>query len=91
MKYIRVNWKHKLPSEPTCIYSELDAAGWELRKVEVFSNGVMSYASKLESTGGTRLSKEPLPSVDEIAADPQFEPAVIPSDEFERVWLSASA
>lgn len=91
MNYIRVNWKHELPLEPTCIYSEVDGDGWELRKVEVFPNGTMGFASNLKSVGGTGLSKEPLPSLGEIASDPQFEPAMISSDEFERIWQSATA
>ena len=90
MKYMRVNWKHELPSEPTCIYSEVGDGGWELRKVEVFPSGAMGYASKWKSAGGAGLSKEPLPSLNEIAADPQFEPMMISSDEFERIWQSAT-
>jgi len=91
MNFIRVNWKHELSSEPTSIYSEVDDGGWELRKVEVFASGAMGYASKLQSAGGTGLSKEPLPSLKEIAADPQFEPMAISSDEFEQVWKAAIA
>jgi len=90
MNYIRVNWKHEIASEPTCIYSEVDGAGWEIRKVEVFQDGTMGFASNLKSAGGTGLSKEPLPSLDKIAIDPQFEPATISSDEFERIWQSAT-
>ena len=91
MNFIRVNWKHELASEPTIIYSEVDDGGWELRKVEVFANGATGYASKSKSAGGAGLSKEPLPSLKEIAADPQFEPTAISSDEFEQVWKAATA
>ncbi|OZI32165.1 hypothetical protein CAL29_30530 [Bordetella genomosp. 10] len=91
MNFIRVNWKHDLPSEPTTIYSEVDDSGWELRKVEVFANGAMGYASKLKSAGGTGLSKEPLPSLNEIAIDPQFDPVVISPDDFERIWKTAAS
>ncbi|CAN7252161.1 DUF6881 domain-containing protein [Rhizobacter sp. LjRoot28] len=89
MKFIRVHWKHQDSSYPTCLYSEVDDAGWELRKVEVFSSGALGYASELKAVGGTALSEEPLPSLLEIAADPQFEPAVISSEEFERAWECA--
>ena len=91
MNYIRVNWKHDLPSEPTCILSEVDDDGWEQRKVEVFRNGVMGYASRVRSAGGTGLSKEPLPSLSDIASDPQFEPMKISPEEFEDVWLKATS
>lgn len=91
MNYIRIDWKHELPSEPICIYSEVDDNGWERRKVEVFRSGVIGYASKLSSVGGTGLSKEPLPSLMEIASDPQFEPTSISSVEFDQIWKDATA
>lgn len=89
MRYIRVHWKHQNLASPTTLYSELDAAGWELRKVEVFSDGRIGYADGSEAAGDTRLSTEPLPTLAEIGADPQFEPYEISNEEFERVWASA--
>ena len=86
MKYIIVKWQHQNPGEPTLLYSELDDAGWEIRKVEVFADGRVGYADRSGTNGGTRLSIEPLPSLIEIATDPQFEPREIAKDEFEKVW-----
>ncbi len=91
MNYIRVNWKHSFPSEPISIYIEVDDGGWERRKVEVFPDGTMGYASKSGTAGGTGLSDERTSSLSEIAADPQFEPATISSEEFDRVWKAATA
>jgi hypothetical protein len=88
MRYIRVKWIHSHPDEPVLMYSELDDAGWEIRKVEVFPNGSVGFASLTEATPSTRLSIEPLPSLDEIASDPQFEPVEITKDEFEKVWAN---
>ena len=90
MNYIRVNWKHTFSSEPTSIYIEVDDGGWEQRKVEVFPNGAMGYASKSRSAGGTGLSDERTSSLSEIAADPQFEPATISAEEFEELWRRAT-
>jgi hypothetical protein len=86
MRYIVVKWKQQNPSEPTLLYSELDDAGWEIRKVEVFADGRIGFADRGATSGGTRLSIEPLPSLDEIARDPQFEPREITALEFEDLW-----
>jgi hypothetical protein len=93
MKYIKVKWVHFHPDEPTLLYSELDDARWEIRKVEIFPDGRIGYASSIEATSATktRLSIEPLPPFDEIAADPQFQPVEITKDEFEAVWSRRSS
>ncbi len=88
MNYIQVKWKHVFPAEPVLMYSELDENRWEVRKVEVFPDGHRGYASTAGSFGGTRLGKEPIPPLAEIAADSQFEPAEISREEFERVWAN---
>jgi hypothetical protein len=87
MKYIKVRWKHSLSSEPVLLFSEVDDIGWESRKVEVYADGRMGYASKSESRFGSGLSKEVLPPLAEIALDPQFEPVEIDQEEFERAWV----
>jgi hypothetical protein len=60
-----------------------------VRKVEIYANGKMGYASRTASEGGSRLSNEPLPSIKEIAQDPQFYPCEIDEMEFEKVWVQA--
>ena len=70
------------------MYSEIDKKRWEVRKVEVFPDGHRGHASAAGSFGGTRLGKEPIPPLTEIAADSQFEPAEISREEFERVWAN---
>ncbi|WP_321818468.1 MULTISPECIES: DUF6881 domain-containing protein [unclassified Paraburkholderia] len=89
MKYIRVNWIHVIPSEPTCIYSEVDSNRWERRKVEIYADGRMGFAEDGRSVGGSMLSTEPLPAEDEIAADSQFVPTEISEDDFESIWAAA--
>jgi hypothetical protein len=86
MKYIRVKWIHDLSDEPVWLYSELNDDLWETRKVEIFPDGTVGFASRAESAGTTRLSVEPLPPLGEIASDPQFDPVEIDSQEFEDVW-----
>jgi len=86
MDYLRVKWIHQFADEPTLIFSELDDARWEVRKVEVFPDGTKGYADSTESTPRTGLGKLPVPTRDEIASDPQFEPEEITRDQFEEVW-----
>lgn len=86
MKYIAVKWKHQHPDEPILLYSEVDDTGWETRKVNVYSDGRNGYADQSEATGDTQLSSEPLPALEEIASDPQFEPTEITKDQFEQIW-----
>jgi hypothetical protein len=88
MKYIKVRWIHSSPEEPVDLYSELDESMCETRKVEIFADGRIGFASASESTPSTktRLSVEPVPPFDEIAADPQFQLAEISKEDFEKVW-----
>jgi hypothetical protein len=88
MEYIKVKWVHAHPDEPILLYSELGKDRWETRKVEVFADGRVGFASASEATPSTKtkLSLEPLPTLHEIAADPQFQPVEITKGEFEEVW-----
>ena len=88
MKYIRVEWKHSSQDYPMLLYSEVDEAGWELRKIEVFRDGTHGYADATEECGGTRLGLETVPALTIIGADPQFEPEEISKHQFERMWCS---
>jgi len=86
MRYLRVQWIHSHPDDPVMLYSELDDTGWEMRKVEMFQDGRIGFASLSEATPGTELGEKPVPALEAIAADPQFKPAWISHDEFEKVW-----
>jgi hypothetical protein len=86
MNYMRVHWVHQDPRQPICLLSELDCKRWETRKIEIFSDGSKGYVSKTEDIGGTVLGDQPVPTLGEIAADPQFIPEVITVSEFEAEW-----
>jgi len=86
MKYIRVKWKHSNPDEPVYLFSELSPNGVEMRKLECFRNGFCDFATTDASTGNAKLSTQPLPPLDKIAKDPEFEPVEITKEEFEDVW-----
>lgn len=89
MKWLKVIWHHAFPNEPLELYSEIDDDRWEVRKVEVFANSLYGFADKTRSTGETRLSETKLPSLEEIAIDPQFQPVEISASDFEKVWITA--
>jgi hypothetical protein len=86
MNYICVKWHHDIRSEPVLLYSELDESRWEHRKIEVYADGRHDFCSAVEIDSASKLSKEPLPTLAEIGADPQFSPREISKEEFERVW-----
>ena len=89
MRYIAVQWHQNCPDDPVEMLSEIDDAGWEQRKVEVFADGSRDYADKSEQTGSTELGLSPIPSIADISADPQFTPREISREEFETSWKRA--
>jgi len=84
--YIRVRWQHGHADEPVDLWSELDAARLETRKLEIFRDGRIGYASADEEYGGTRLGEGAVPSIGDIASDTQFEPQEVSKAEFENLW-----
>lgn len=88
-RYILVKWKHKLQEEPVELYSELSDDGMERRKVEVFADGSRGFADETRAFGTTILGELPVPALEDIAQDPQFEPHEIDKQQFEREWKKA--
>lgn len=87
--FIRVEWQHDSVDDPITLYSELDEERWEVRKVEVFRDGRIACAEGRGSTGTTTLGDQPVPSIDEIASNPEFAVTQIVRDEFEEIWNKA--
>jgi hypothetical protein len=86
--YIRVRWLHSSPDDPVDLWSELDADREEVRKVEIWSGGRVGYATN-EEVGGTRLGELPVPLLNEINLDPQFQAEAITKADFEKCWIDA--
>ena len=84
--FLKVEWIHNFHDEPVLIYSEIDEQRYEIRKIEIFRDGKISYASKEKQTGNTYLSELPLPTIEEIRKDPQFIPCIITEEEFNDIW-----
>ncbi len=87
MRYLYVKWLHKNPGDPVHLYSEIGDDGYELRKVEIYADGRKGFADGSEEAGGTVLGSMPVPSLAEIATQPEFQPKTIPQEEFQRIWL----
>ena len=85
--YLYVKWRHNHPEEPVHLYSELDGERFEVRKVEIFSDGRRGFADGSEEFGGTRLGEMAVPPMSELESDPQVESKVISADEFQWHWL----
>jgi hypothetical protein len=86
MKYFKVRWLHQNLDEPVWLYSELDDDGWEIRKVEIFADGNQGFASPSESKGSTALGIVPVPPLEVILRDSEFEGTEITKQEFEEAW-----
>lgn len=89
MDYLKVRWIHENPHDPVLLMSELDADRYEIRKVEVFADGRLGFASADQSSSETILGEKPVPGASDIAADPQFIVETIDAEEFECEWLAA--
>lgn len=89
--YIYSKWINSTQEYPIEFYSELDAFRNETRKVEVFRNGKLGYASKSISKFGTKLGIIPVPSMMEIKMQHEFNTKEICKEEFEDIWKKATA
>lgn len=89
MRYQRVRWNHDSVEFPVLLYSEIDDDGWEVRKVEEYSTGLRELASRNEETGSSFLGLEPIPPLEEINANVEFDGTLIAAEDFESVWAEA--
>jgi len=87
--YIKVRWASSSPDNPAVLWSELDEHRKEIRKIEIWHDGRTGYAFEKIEVSGTRLGECPVPQLDEIAADPQFEPEAITQADFEAQWAAS--
>jgi hypothetical protein len=86
MRYIDVKWIHKNAHDPIRLVSELDHEGYEVRKLEFFTNGTVGVAGASIVTNDTRLGEAPVPDLEEINTDPQFYGVAMEQREFEELW-----
>jgi hypothetical protein len=83
MRYIHVRWIHNFLDEPVDIYSELDPHNLEMRKVEIYRNGTVTFTDSVHSAGTTMLALVPFPPLEEISSQPEFDAHEISQSKFE--------
>ena len=91
VEYLKVRWLHAHEPEPILLLSELDDARMEVRKVEIFSDDRMGFASETQASGGTLPGKTAIPPTTEIIADPQLAVEHIDAAGFESAWHLATS
>jgi hypothetical protein len=89
VRYLAVRWLHELDDEPIVLYSEIDDEGNEVRKVEEYRSGRLDVADEATETASTVLSETPVPSLEQIDAQAEFEARLITKGEFDGVWRRA--
>lgn len=88
--YIYSKWLDSPAGCPIEFYCELDALRYEVRKVEVFANGIIGFASEAAATQGTQLGIAPVPSLAELYSLTEFETKEISQEVFEAKWLEVT-
>ncbi len=86
MEYLKVSWLHHFEDEPLYLYTEIDALRFENRKIEIYPDGSFGIANSNFHFGGTALSDEIMPPIEDISEDKQFIPELISQEEFELIW-----
>lgn len=89
MIYLKVHWSHDSENQPVAFYSEMEDDRMEIRKVELFADGSLGFADETNSSGRTMLGALPMPTLEELAAGPHYEPEEITREEFEDIWRLA--
>lgn len=82
--YLMSHWIHDFADEPILLYSELDDHRYEVRKIELYRNGRVGYASAEGGHGGAGLSLEPIPTMMDILRNSEFMAAEVSRGDFER-------
>jgi hypothetical protein len=89
--YIHSTWRSAPADSPVEFFSELDGQRFETRKIEVFRDGRFGFASSNGTALDTRLAIEPVPSLNEIRSQREFEVAEISKEAFEAKWKAVRA
>jgi hypothetical protein len=82
-------WVHSASDDPIRLYEEVDERRNEVRKVHEYKDGRLIRTDRV-SDSDTSLSWEPLPTLDEIAAQAEFTVEPLTAAEFQTVWDRAT-
>lgn len=87
-RYIDIRWEHSNASDPVRLISSIKADGFEDKKIEVFRDGSIGYATQSSKSGDTELGSAEVPLLAEIVSQPEFTGRAISAEEFEALWSS---
>ncbi len=79
MSYLKVHWRHDSEKQPVAFYCELDSERMEIRKVELFADGSLTYAYEKGASGNTLLAPLPMPTVEDLSNSPNYDPSESPA------------
>lgn len=82
MRYIDVLWHIDDDEEPYRLISEIGLDNFEVRKIDLFRNGKVGFASKDTNTSNTMLGTVEVPTLEEINTDDEFDGKHISAAEF---------
>ena len=86
MNYYKCKWLTATKEDPFRIIFEVGKDNFETRKIEFCFNGTYGYAYDRVEFNGTRLGIVPIPSLEEIKQNPEFQISEINKEEFEFIW-----
>lgn len=87
MRYICIEFETYEDRVPQTIYSEIDDLGYEVRKIEIYFDGTVGYASYEREVGKTLLADQMIPTVDDINIEKDVRAIHLTNKEFESLWL----
>ncbi|WP_444928976.1 DUF6881 domain-containing protein [Microbulbifer sp. SSSA002] len=87
--YIYSKWHNSPENYPVEFYSELNGDRFETRKVEVFKDGSLGFASQHVSSKTTKLGITTVPPLAEISKQSEFYIKAITYQQFEAKWKEA--
>ena len=85
-KYFRCKWIHENEDYPVQLISEIDSNRFEIRKIEVYSNGKYGFAYDDVEFNNTSLGTIPVPEFSEINENTEFALSEMTEEEFDFLW-----
>lgn len=89
MKYLDAQWLHDFDDEPCRIVSEIGDDDYETRKLEFFRDGSVACAPEAKLLKRAYLGEVPIPSLDYINEQDEFEAVYITKEAFDTLWQQA--
>lgn len=88
MRYMHIELTTAEERVPQIIYSEIDDVEYEVRKVEIYFDGSVGYASSENEVGKTLLADQVIPTLEEIDNDNEIIATQLSREDFEIIWAS---